>query len=155
MVENKTTTHRCRKSFDIGQWLLRSDPRKYQSFAIRRGVRGMDHRNRQKLDRLARAVVGAGFPCKDRSRLARRRQRGVAYNGCDGRRPLCNYISERIENRTRARQICYVFDSYHHASSADLLRLRFIPSRELNQCSNPRRYSWPFSDVRVKVNGMA
>lgn len=40
---------------------------------------------------------------------------GVAYNGCDGR-PLCDDISERIENRTRARQICYVFNSFHHVS---------------------------------------
>lgn len=40
---------------------------------------------------------------------------GIAYNGCDGR-PLCDDISERIENRTRARQICYIFDSFHHVS---------------------------------------
>ena len=40
---------------------------------------------------------------------------GVAYNGCD-MRPSCNDISERIENRTRARQICYIFDSFHHVS---------------------------------------
>lgn len=40
---------------------------------------------------------------------------GVAYNGCDGK-PLCDDISERIENRTRARQICYIFDSFHHVS---------------------------------------
>ena len=40
---------------------------------------------------------------------------GVTYNGCDGR-PLCSEISKRIENRERARQICYIFDSFHHVS---------------------------------------
>ena len=40
---------------------------------------------------------------------------GIPYNGCDGR-PLCGEISKRIENRTRARQICYIFDSFHHVS---------------------------------------
>ena len=40
---------------------------------------------------------------------------GVAYNGCDAR-PLCDDISGRIENRTRARQTCFIFDSFHHVS---------------------------------------
>lgn len=40
---------------------------------------------------------------------------GVAYNGCDAR-PLCDDISGRIPNRERARQICYIFDSFHHVS---------------------------------------
>ena len=40
---------------------------------------------------------------------------GIAYNGCDGK-PSCSEISSRIENRARARQICYIFDSFHHVS---------------------------------------
>ena len=40
---------------------------------------------------------------------------GISPNGCDGR-PLCSDISKRIENRFRARQICYIFDSFHHVS---------------------------------------
>ena len=40
---------------------------------------------------------------------------GIAYNGCDAR-PLCDDIIERVKNRTRARQICYIFDSFHHVS---------------------------------------
>ncbi len=40
---------------------------------------------------------------------------GIAYNGC-GNKPQCSDISERIENRARARQICYIFDSFHHVS---------------------------------------
>ena len=39
----------------------------------------------------------------------------VAYNGCDGKL-LCADISERIENRTRARQVCYLSDSFRHMS---------------------------------------
>lgn len=40
---------------------------------------------------------------------------GISPNGCDGR-PSCSDISKRIENRFRARQICYIFDSFHHVS---------------------------------------
>lgn len=40
---------------------------------------------------------------------------GITYDGCDGR-PSCSDISKRIENRARARQICYIFDSFHHVS---------------------------------------
>ena len=40
---------------------------------------------------------------------------GITYDGCDGR-PSCSEIGERIENRERARQICYIFDSFHHVS---------------------------------------
>lgn len=39
----------------------------------------------------------------------------VAYNGCDGKL-LCDDICERIENRTRARQVCYLSDWFRHMS---------------------------------------
>ena len=40
---------------------------------------------------------------------------GIGLNGCH-RAPTCNDISQRIENRTRARQICYIFDSFHNVN---------------------------------------
>ena len=58
---------------------------------------------------------------------------GVTYIDCDGRQ-LCAHISERIENRTRARQICYIFDSFHHVSlitaqiHADILAVSNVSS---------------------------
>lgn len=40
---------------------------------------------------------------------------GIAYKGCHNK-PSCEDISERIENRERARQICFIFDSFDQVS---------------------------------------
>ena len=60
---------------------------------------------------------------------------GIAYNGCDGK-PSCNEISRRIDNQTRARQICFIFDSFHHVS---------LISAQIHAC-----FLAPF-DVSVKL----